>query len=79
MSLNTPAGSEEVTVSQTANCDHIPVIDLSWLISPDAEERQKLAALINDACTKVGFFYIKVNIRFLAALTISNAYKDIFA
>ncbi|UZP36925.1 hypothetical protein NXS19_004741 [Fusarium pseudograminearum] len=59
MSLDKPAQNEDVEVSQTANCDHIPVIDLSSLDSPDVEERQKLASLINDACTKVGFFYIK--------------------
>jgi isopenicillin N synthase-like dioxygenase len=46
--------------SQLANCDHIPIIDLSTLDSPHLEERQQLAESIYDVCTQVGFFYIKV-------------------
>lgn len=46
--------------SQAANCDQIPVIDLSSLDSPRIEERKDLAKTIYDACTQVGFFYIKV-------------------
>jgi hypothetical protein len=46
--------------SQLANCDHIPVIDLSSIDSASLEERQKLAQTIFEACTQVGFFYIKV-------------------
>jgi hypothetical protein len=47
--------------SQLSDCDHIPIIDLSDLSSPRIEDRQKLAQSIRDVCTKVGFFYIKVD------------------
>ena len=40
--------------------ENIPVIDVSALKSPDRQQRQKLAAQIYEACTQVGFFYIKV-------------------
>lgn len=46
--------------SQLADCSHIPIIDLSTLDSPNFDERRKLAQSIYDACTQVGFFYIKV-------------------
>lgn len=46
--------------SQAANCDQIPIIDLSNINSPQIEERQKLARSVYDACTQVGFFYIQV-------------------
>ncbi|KKA20986.1 hypothetical protein T310_4985 [Rasamsonia emersonii CBS 393.64] len=39
--------------------DNIPIIDLSLMSSSDLEERKKLAAQIYDACSRVGFFYIK--------------------
>lgn len=52
--------TEPADSSQAANCDHIPIIDLSSLDSPQLEERQKLARAIYDACTQVGFFYIQV-------------------
>ncbi|KAJ6119978.1 hypothetical protein N7523_004258 [Penicillium sp. IBT 18751x] len=45
--------------SQAANCDHIPIIDLSSIDSPHLEDRRQLAQSIYDACTQVGFFYIK--------------------
>ncbi|KAJ5766923.1 uncharacterized protein N7511_004539 [Penicillium nucicola] len=45
--------------SQLADCDHVPIIDLSTLDSPHLEERQQLARSIYDVCTQVGFFYIK--------------------
>ncbi|KAJ5780517.1 hypothetical protein N7457_005677 [Penicillium paradoxum] len=45
--------------SQLADCDLIPIIDLSNLESPHLHERQNLAQSIYDACTQVGFFYIK--------------------
>ncbi|OOQ85537.1 2OG-Fe(II) oxygenase family oxidoreductase [Penicillium brasilianum] len=51
--------SQQADSSQLANCDHIPVIDLSSIDSVSLEERQKLARTIFDACTQVGFFYIK--------------------
>lgn len=47
-------------ISHLADCDRIPIIDLSTLNSPHLYERQKLAQSIYDACTQVGFFYIKV-------------------
>lgn len=46
--------------SQAANCDQIPIVDLSNLSSTNIEDRQQLAQTIYDACTQVGFFYIKV-------------------
>ncbi|KAJ5122549.1 hypothetical protein N7526_009486 [Penicillium atrosanguineum] len=45
--------------SQTANCDHIPIIDLSSIDSPHIEDRRQLAQNIYGACTQVGFFYVK--------------------
>ena len=61
MSADTQVHSGDDTVSQTAKCDHIPVIDLSALDSPVIEERCNLAEQISEASTKVGFFYIKVS------------------
>ncbi|KAJ5397434.1 hypothetical protein N7509_005547 [Penicillium cosmopolitanum] len=49
-----------VDEAKAANCDHIPIIDLSNIGSPDVEKRQELARAVYDACTRVGFFYIKV-------------------
>lgn len=46
--------------SQAANSDQISIIDLSSIDSPHFEERRQLARSIYDACTQVGFFYIKV-------------------
>lgn len=46
--------------SQLASCDHIPVIDISNIDSAELKERQELAQAVFDACTQVGFFYIKV-------------------
>lgn len=52
--------AEPADSSQAANCDEIPIIDLSNIDNPQIEERQKLAREIYDACTQVGFFYIQV-------------------
>ncbi|KAL2828324.1 2OG-Fe(II) oxygenase family oxidoreductase [Aspergillus pseudoustus] len=38
---------------------NIPIIDLTTLESPDLASRRALAVEIHDACTLVGFFYIK--------------------
>jgi Isopenicillin N synthase and related dioxygenases len=38
--------------------DSIPIIDMSGMYSESLTERQKLAAVIRDACTKVGFMQI---------------------
>jgi hypothetical protein len=51
---------QQAEPSQAANCDQIPIIDLSTIDSPNIEERRELARAIYDACTQVGFFYIKV-------------------
>lgn len=56
---------DQTEPSQAANCDQIPIIDLSYLSSPNIEERRQLAQTIYDACTQVGFFYIKVWPRFV--------------
>lgn len=40
--------------------DNIPIIDLAPMSSPNIEERKELAKQIYDACSRVGFFYIKV-------------------
>ncbi|PWY90315.1 Clavaminate synthase-like protein [Aspergillus sclerotioniger CBS 115572] len=45
--------------SQPGEFDEIPIIDLSTLRSPLLKERQQLAKDIFNACTQVGFFYIK--------------------
>jgi isopenicillin N synthase-like dioxygenase len=55
--------TQQAEGSQLAECDHIPIIDLSNLNSPHFEDRQKLAQSIRDVCTHVGFFYIKVKCR----------------
>lgn len=38
--------------------DGIPVIDISGLRSPDAEDRKRVAAIIGTACRDVGFFAV---------------------
>jgi hypothetical protein len=53
-------GLNLVDEAKAASCDHIPIIDLSNIDSPDVEKRQELARAVCDACTGVGFFYIKV-------------------
>ncbi|CAI7634860.1 unnamed protein product [Penicillium manginii] len=52
-------GLNLVDEAKAASCDHIPIIDLSNIDSPDVEKRQELARAVCDACTGVGFFYIK--------------------
>lgn len=47
-------------ISPKAGFENIPIIDVAALKSPDRRERQRLAREIYDACTQVGFFYIKV-------------------
>ncbi|BAE60531.1 unnamed protein product [Aspergillus oryzae RIB40] len=47
-------------ISPKADFENIPIIDVAALKSPDRRERQRLAREIYDACTQVGFFYIKV-------------------
>ncbi len=39
--------------------DTIPLIDIAGIFSPDISERKKVATQLYDACTRVGFFYIK--------------------
>ncbi|KAF7590393.1 hypothetical protein BBP40_002894 [Aspergillus hancockii] len=50
---------EGVSNSPKGVFENIPIIDVSALTSPHGEEREKLAAHIYEACTQVGFFYIK--------------------
>lgn len=45
------------------NFDHIPVIDVSALRGANYNELESLAVEIYNACTNVGFFYIKVLFR----------------
>ncbi|KAB8232007.1 isopenicillin N synthase family dioxygenase [Aspergillus alliaceus] len=45
--------------SPEADFNNIPIIDVSALRSSDLEKRQHLATRIYEACTEVGFFYIK--------------------
>jgi hypothetical protein len=52
-----------VRSSPEGGFENIPIIDVSALDSPHREERQKLAAKIYEACTQIGFFYIKVRCR----------------
>lgn len=49
-----------VVSTQEGSFEHIPVIDLSVWKSPHCDERKRLAQQVYDACTRVGFFYIKV-------------------
>ncbi|KAE8376925.1 2OG-Fe(II) oxygenase family oxidoreductase [Aspergillus bertholletiae] len=42
-----------------AGLENIPIIDVAPLHSADLGERRRLATEIYDACTRVGFFYIK--------------------
>ncbi|KAJ5160172.1 uncharacterized protein N7482_007176 [Penicillium canariense] len=51
--------NQQTNSSQAANCECIPIIDLSDIDSPHFKDRRKLAQIIYDACTQVGFFYIK--------------------
>ncbi|KAJ5432943.1 uncharacterized protein N7458_012099 [Penicillium daleae] len=51
--------NQQTDSSQLANCDNIPVIDFSSVDSTSPEERQKLAQTVFDACSQVGFFYIR--------------------
>ncbi|PLB53737.1 Clavaminate synthase-like protein [Aspergillus steynii IBT 23096] len=44
---------------QPADFESVPIIDLSKLHSSSILERQELAREIDQACTQVGFFYIK--------------------
>ena len=62
--------------SQLADCDHIPIIDLSNLNSPRFEDRQELAQSIRDVCTQVGFFYIKVRRGFHAPTVLDRHLSD---
>jgi isopenicillin N synthase-like dioxygenase len=41
------------------NFDTIPVLNVSGMFSNDIAERKKFAALLRDACMRVGFFYIE--------------------
>ncbi|TVY47756.1 2-oxoglutarate-Fe(II) type oxidoreductase [Lachnellula occidentalis] len=45
--------------SATTSFRSIPIIDLTPSFSPSRADRQKVANEIHDACTTVGFFYIK--------------------
>jgi hypothetical protein len=45
---------------QRVDFESIPIIDLSKLHTSNSQERLELAQEIDQACTQVGFFYIKV-------------------
>lgn len=45
--------------AETGDFDTIPVIDVGGIRSQVLDDRQKVATEIRDACTRVGFFYIK--------------------
>lgn len=47
------------TSSTTPSFRSIPIIDLTPSFSPSLADRQSVAEQIHDACTTVGFFYIK--------------------
>lgn len=57
--------NQQTDSSQLANGDSIPVIDFSSIDSTSPEERQKLAQTVFGACSRVGFFYIKVRDSYL--------------
>lgn len=50
--------SKEVAGIQ-GDFDSIPVIDISGIFSDKLEDRQQVAEKLRDACTRIGFFYIK--------------------
>ncbi|KAJ9291358.1 hypothetical protein DTO021C3_1158 [Paecilomyces variotii] len=43
----------------TTTFQELPIIDLTDIDNPDVSKREALASKIYDACTRVGFFYIK--------------------
>ncbi|KZT35226.1 Clavaminate synthase-like protein [Sistotremastrum suecicum HHB10207 ss-3] len=45
--------------AKATSFDQIPVVDLSNANSPNLEARRAIAQAIKEACTKVGFFYVK--------------------
>ncbi|PKX96252.1 isopenicillin N synthase family dioxygenase [Aspergillus novofumigatus IBT 16806] len=59
MSSTVTTASQPSLHLQGVDFKTIPIIDLSKLHSSNVEERRELAREIDQACTKVGFFYIK--------------------
>ena len=50
--------SRLTATSETTSFRSIPIIDLTRSFSSSLSDRQAVALEINDACTKVGFFYV---------------------
>ncbi|KAL3459730.1 hypothetical protein BJX64DRAFT_278961 [Aspergillus heterothallicus] len=60
--VDTGIGGKRLVKSATAipgSFDAIPIIDLTNMCSPHLEQRKSVAIEIFNACTNVGFFYIK--------------------
>ncbi|KAL3479559.1 hypothetical protein BJX99DRAFT_267956 [Aspergillus californicus] len=60
--VDTGIGGKRIVKSATAvagSFQKIPIIDLTNMRSPHFEERKAVAKEVCDACTNVGFFYIK--------------------
>lgn len=51
-----------MVVKRQIDFDNIPIIDLALWWSSDHKERQQVVDNVHEACTQVGFFYIKVHI-----------------
>jgi isopenicillin N synthase-like dioxygenase len=49
----------DATESRAADFSEIPLIDLAPLYSDDTQAKQRMAAELREACTDVGFFYVK--------------------
>jgi len=62
--IDTGVNKREISDSNTGlvakrlDFSEIPIIDLSPMLTQDAEAREALAKQIYSACTEVGFFYV---------------------
>lgn len=48
-------------LSDEGDFEKIPIIDLSLWSSPNPDDRKRLVKNVYDACTQVGFFYLKAS------------------
>lgn len=53
--------TDQIRPQQTMDTSHIPMIDFSQWRSSDPANRQRCVDQVYEACTKSGFFYIKVS------------------
>ena len=62
------------TSAKTVPFDSIPIIDFSAMFGNDEKEKMKVGDAVREACTNVGFFYIKNH--FVDKNIISNTFKE---